>query len=88
MERIVQAIQVDDKNIADIFKLPCVSEIRKDREKGMVQIWIYLHHLTKDPITYRKCCFLAYPSDWLCQYDDGSWEVLSNDKYQSLRLLF
>lgn len=88
MKRIVQAIQVDNKNIADIFKLPCVFEIEKNRRKGKVVIWIYLHYLTKDPITYREHCFLAYPSDWLCQYDDGSWEVLSNDKYQSLRLLF
>lgn len=87
MKRIVQAIQVDDKNIADIFKLPCVSGIVKDRENGLV-IWIYLRHLTEDPITYREHRFLAYPSDWLCQYDDGSWEVLFNDKYQSLRLSF
>lgn len=71
MKRIVQAIQVDDKNIADIFKLPCVFEIDKNRGKG-IEVWIYLRHLTKDPITYRKSRFLAYPSDWLCQYDDGS----------------
>ena len=88
MKRIVQAIQVDSKNIADIFKLPCVSEIRKYGEKGIVEILIYLRNLTKDPITYLKYRFIAFPSDWLCQYDDGSWEVLSNDKYQSLRLSF
>ncbi len=71
MNRIVNAIQVDKKNIADIFKLPCVAAIHKYSEPAVfVNLSNSLHF------------DLAWPGDWICQLSDGRWSVLSNKDYQ------
>lgn len=25
----------------------------------------------------------ASPCDWICKYDDGSWDVMTNDQYKA-----
>lgn len=86
MKRIVQAIQVDNKNIADIFKLPCVKGIDKTSD-GSFFVKTFQKY-TEECGEIAKQYLVATESDWLCQHDDGSWDVLTDAEYQSLRLLF
>ena len=71
MERIVQAIQVDSKNIADIFKLPCVKGIEK----------IDLGPTFKVRVKTYKASVDAIETDWICQFSDGKWRVLIDAIY-------
>lgn len=87
MERIVQAIQVDDKNIADIFKLPCVKSIEKsnDGRDFFVKTFTF-EEVEGDYIAQRY--FVAGKTDWFCLFSDDIWRVVPDKEYQSLRLLF
>ena len=86
MERIVQAMQVDRKNIADIFSLPCVQAIEKSKDNSFFVKTFPKY--TEECGEIAKRYLVATESEWFCQHDDGSWDVLDDDEYQSLRLLF
>lgn len=74
MNRIVNAIQVDEKNIADIFKLPCVVAIYKYSEPA-----VFVN------VSNRQHLELAWPGDWLCQLSDDKWLVLTDKQYQTIK---
>jgi hypothetical protein len=74
MNRIVNAIQVDKKNISDIFKLPCVSAIHKYSEPA---VFAY--------VSNRQHLELAWPGDWLCQLSDDKWLILTDKQYQTIK---
>ena len=88
---IVQAIQVGD-NVTDIMKLPCIFGAWKypyvpnsSREKYPVRG----HQPKEGDIIYDfrqgwKSDF-AMKGDWLCEYDNGVWSVISNEEYEQSR---
>lgn len=71
-----QTIQVDDKNIADIFRLPCVRAIWKAEDvKFKVEMEL-------DILSQGSKSFIASPSDWLCQNYDRTWCILTDKEYK------
>lgn len=93
MNRIVNAIQVNEKNIADIFKLPCVYQIYKNKTSALPEVWLYLQSLSiYREILSRNCrpfscphSFIAYHGDWLCQLSDGKWLIFTDKEYQTIK---
>lgn len=83
MNKIVNAIQVDEKNIADIFKLPCVHGINKTNTED-IELWVRLRFLSED-CYLRRYPFIAHASDWLCELDDNTWQVLTDKQYQTIK---
>lgn len=80
--KIIQAIQVDGKNIADIFKLPCVESIEKSTDRRGVYVKTFTEY-TEEGEYITKRYFIAVDTDWLCQLQDGTWEVLDDEQYKA-----
>lgn len=72
--KIIQATQVDGKNIADIFKLSCVTSIRKG--------WPNAIFVTV--ICYDGEKRVVHNGDWIVESNRG-WNVLTNQEYKALR---
>lgn len=73
--KIIQATQVDGKNIADIFKLSCVTSIRKSFP-GDIYATVFCYDGKKRVV--RK-------GDWIVQgFNNKSlgWYVLTNEEYK------
>lgn len=87
--KIISATQINNKHIADIYKLECVQQISKDSISTNPIFEVYLPAGQSDEIyviLYRGMLAddsprVAYLSDWLCETDNG-WLVLSDDEYQ------
>lgn len=63
-------IQITDKNIEGLFRLPCVKEIKKI---GYGEMIIYLYHyLIRGGAVFSD---VAYLGDWLVEEDNGIWHV-------------
>lgn len=71
-----QTIQVDDKNIADIFRLPCVRSIWKTEDSSF-KVEIDINCLKP-----QVGLFVASPSDWLCENYDGTWCILTDKEHK------
>ena len=77
----MRAIQVQN-NFGDIFNLPCVYQICKSEDTKQIEVWIYLHYLSKEEVKRREYMFIANVGDWLCEGDDGLWMVLSDEEFR------
>ena len=88
--KIIQATQIDERHIADIYRLPCVYGINKEYPT-------YIKEEQELTSPYRNLVFIntgrsdevktdmAVDTDWLCQLQDGTWNVLTNQEYKALR---
>lgn len=75
-------MQVNSKNIADIFKLPCVRSIEKADDDGGFFVKTFSKYSIEDGELVKRY-FVAGENDWLCQLDDGKWRALSDKEYRS-----
>lgn len=60
-------VPMGDRISAHIFGLPCVSTAYKNVRGG---------------ITYLVDGSVARGGDWVVQYEDGTWDVLSDEQYK------
>lgn len=88
--KIIQATQIDERHVSDIYRLPCVYQIAKKYPIGVES--------SKQQLTsvYRNLVFIntgrsdeletdiAVDTDWLCQLQDGTWEVLTDEQYKAI----
>lgn len=77
MEKIVQAVKFEGRNIQDIFNLPCVAAIHKSPDCDINIAAVYNSNL--------KVTEYAHTGDWiaLCKNGENSyWRVLSNEQYR------
>lgn len=77
------AIQVG-WNIQDIFKLGCVAAIQKSALDNFVVIvnnaledWF-----DKNGVKYTEDVLVAYIGDWICEREDGKYDVLTDEEYK------
>jgi len=79
--KILQATQIDERHIADIFKLPCVQSIKKilNGKELIVKGYSYPDEHGEFAFGY----FAATDSDWLCHLQDGTWQVLTDEQYKA-----
>lgn len=87
--KIIQATQVDSNNISDIYRLPCVYQIAKEYPT-------YIKEEQELTSPYRNLVFIntgrndevqtdmAVDTDWLCQLQDGTWQVLTDEQYKAI----
>lgn len=61
-----QRIKVDDKNIGELFVLPCVTAIIKGWKNGNVILQL------DNKISFDR---FARQGDWLVEQDSGMWRV-------------
>lgn len=73
--RILEAIQMDRKNLDDIFKLECVLGIAKKGKDIVAQVRVF----ENEPVLK-----LALPTDWLCRSEKG-WFVLTDEEYKKAK---
>lgn len=81
-----QTIQISNRNVNDIFSLPCVEGVRKEFDDDVLK---YRYELTSGT---RSSHFIlgdfirayAYEGDWLCEDDKGFWYTLSDKEYQNI----
>lgn len=72
MKKYKQSIQIN-KNMTDIFRLPCVDAIQKLGEDGFAVVLRYVKDYQGELRQY------AFQGEWLCQDNDGCWFVLKDD---------
>lgn len=75
MDRIIQAIQFDDRNIADIFKLPCVSSIRKS----------FPRQVFATVCCGDSCKRVVRKGDWIVETRKNGWRVFTSKEYQQFK---
>ena len=84
-----QKIQITDKNIGDIFRLPCVLEINKfyrvEKSTGDIvpskdpkDIRVTICPYPNVSMIVRK----AFYGDWIVEEDDGTWRVEKGEKHE------
>lgn len=73
--RVVLDIHFDGKNIDDIFNLPCISGITKDKNNKPVA------SLYRESTEGRTTLSLG---DHICQYASGKWQVYGSDAAESV----
>ena len=69
--RITEAVQVVGKMTPTIWNLPCVTSAYKTMLGAT-----YLR------VETRYDSAVARPRDWICRFEDGHWDVLTDDEYQ------
>lgn len=68
-------VHVEGRSIGDLFRLPCVRAITKNKylkDKG--PITVFLFNLKT-----------AYIGDWICEDGEGEWNVLTEEEYNKLK---
>lgn len=71
--RIIEANQVPKAGISPyIWSLPCV-----------VSAYKTIAGNTRYRVETELGSVTAGPFDWICKYDDGSWDVKTNDQYMA-----
>lgn len=89
--KIINATQINNKHVADIYKLECVQQISKERISTNPMFEVYLPAGQSDEIyviLYRGILVEGSPrvarlSDWLCETEKG-WLVLSDDEFSKV----
>lgn len=77
MLNIRQAIQMDSQHLQDIFALPCVESIHKQRSNNTAYAAVYN--------TSDKRTEYAFPDWWICEIDNGYrpyWTTMSDHVYR------
>ena len=59
-----QRIKIEERHIADLWRLPCVNGLAKTHDGGMLV-----------GIGSQAVEQLAYEGDWLIENDDHTWSV-------------
>lgn len=68
-------IQIDGRNIDNIFKLPCIRSIEKG-EQGKVHVKLF-----SDSTEGRE---IAQVGDVLVQYKTGKWQVFGKEAFDRI----
>lgn len=80
MRKYKQAIQIGN-NITDIFNLPCVERIEKERT--VIKSVVDLDYIEFTDVVYTlKDGTHAGKGNWLLQDVCGNWHVMTDEKYQ------
>ena len=69
---MIQSIQIGN-NVTDIIKLPCVRQVNKDDDNNLVY-----------SIQTNNGIMKAEKGYWLCEIDNNSWQVFTNELYQMI----
>lgn len=80
-KNIIQAMQVDARNIADIFKLPCVKSIEKSTDGRDVFVKTFTEYAEEGEYIAKRY-FVGVETDWVCQLANGKWCILSDEEYK------
>ena len=75
MDRIIQALHFDGQNIADFFKLSCVTSIRKSYP-NLVFVTVYCGD---------GCKRVVRKGDWIVETRKNGWRVFTNKEYQQFK---
>lgn len=78
MLQINQAILFDGQSLQDIFKLPCVESIHKQKSNNTAYAAIYN--------TSSKRTEYAFPGWWIVEIENGYhpyWTTMTNDVYRN-----
>ena len=76
-QNIVQAILIPTWISRTIFDLSCVFSAHKEADGRICYLlydWDSNGHYIK-----------AYPGQWLCEFADGNWQVLTDKEYNNLK---
>lgn len=65
-----QAIQIDERHVESVFRLPCVLSINKNMGRFYIRL-----DFAETGDSY------AYPTDWLVEDESGAWHRLSNENF-------
>ena len=68
-----QAIQIDERHMESIFRLPCVLSIHKNRGRFYARL-----DFAETGDSY------AYPTDWLVEDESGVWHRISDDNFKKI----
>lgn len=87
--KIMQATQIDERCLSEIYRLPCVYGINKEYPT-------YIKEEQELTSPYRNLVFIntgrsdevktdiAVDTDWLCLLQDGTWQVLKDEQYKKI----
>ena len=71
--KIIEAYQVPGGNVSpDIWSLPCV-----------VSAYKTIAGNPRYRVETPYGSVTAGPFDWICRYDNGTWDVMTNDQYKA-----
>ena len=76
--RIIQSIFIPNRVSQTIFDLPCIFSCHKESDGRIC----YLLYDWDSQGQYIK----VHPGQWLCEYSDHSWNVLSREEYNAYRM--
>lgn len=76
MQKFKKCIKIE-RNMTDIFSLPCVIEVQK-QVNGMP---LYIIASVNND---RNIDDVAETGDWLCQDNNDHWQVVSDQEYMTI----
>lgn len=86
--KIIQATQIDERCLSDIYRLPCVYQIAKQYPIGIDTCEKELASPYRNIVLVNtgahEVTDIAVDTDWLCQLQDGTWEVLTDEQYKAI----
>lgn len=74
-KRYIKAIQISRRVTDTIFNLPCIYSVHKEADDTPC----YLLFDWDEQGNYKQ----ARPTDWLCLDQQGRWNVLTEQEYES-----
>lgn len=78
--KIKRAYLIPNKITMGIFNLPCIVGVKKIFDEPVYELAYGVHDIKGEDVYY-------VPSGrWLCELEDNSWLVLTNEEYNELRL--
>lgn len=87
--KIIQATQIDERCLSDIYRLPCVYQIAKEYPTYIKEGYeltspyrnlVFIHTGRSDMVKND----MGVDTDWLCQLQDGTWGVLTDEQYKKI----
>ena len=73
--KVTEAIKFEGKNLTDVFNLPCVDGVYKDKDDNPVVMLKAEHtHGRRD----------LHKNEYLCKFDSGLWQVFGKEAYDNL----
>lgn len=71
----IKAIQISRRVTDTIFNLPCIYSVHKEADGRLC----FLLYDWDEQGNYKQ----AHPGDWLCLDNQGRWNVLTEQEYES-----
>lgn len=78
--KIKRAYQIHNKITMGIFNLPCIVGVKKIFDEPVYELAYGVHDIKGEDV------YFVPSGRWLCELEDNSWLVLTNEEYNELRL--